>query len=106
MSGSEQMQGVGGMDDAIDVEILWRRLIGVADEAAAVLVRTAFSPVVREANDYTCGITDTSGACVAENGTALGGFSGAVSHSLRFVLQRFPLESWSEGDSVLTHDPR
>jgi N-methylhydantoinase B len=105
MNGREASQTLSGTDDAIDIEILWRRLLGVADEAAAVLVRTAFSPVVREANDYTCGLTDTDGTCVAENGSALGGFSGAVSHSLRYILEQFPLPSWREGDSILTNDP-
>lgn len=105
MNGNGTLQTVAGLDDAVEIELLWRRLLGVADEAAAVLVRTAFSPVVREANDYTCGITNIHGACIAENATALGGFSGAVSHSLRYVLEQFPSESWRDGDSVLTNDP-
>ena len=32
--------------DPISLEILWSRLIAIADEAAATLVRTAFSTIV------------------------------------------------------------
>ena len=38
--------------DAITLEILWSRLISIADEAAAALLRTAFSTIVRESNDF------------------------------------------------------
>ena len=34
--------------DPITLEILWSRLISIADEAAAALLRTAFSTIVRE----------------------------------------------------------
>ena len=40
--------------DPISLEILWGRLISVVDEAAATLVRTSFSTIVKESNDYAC----------------------------------------------------
>ena len=42
--------------DPITLEILWRRLDSTVDELSATLVRTAFSPVVRDVNDYACAI--------------------------------------------------
>jgi len=33
--------------DAVELELLWRRLISLVDEAAAALVRTSFSTLVR-----------------------------------------------------------
>ena len=35
--------------DPITLEILWSRLTSIADEAAAALLRTSFSTIVREA---------------------------------------------------------
>src|SRR5882762_5826105 len=34
--------------DPITLEIWWSRLVAIADEAAATLVRTAFSTIIRE----------------------------------------------------------
>ena len=46
---------------SIDFQILWTRIISIADEMAITLVRTAFSHVVRENQDYGCGIYDADG---------------------------------------------
>ena len=36
----------------VTLEMLWTRLISIVDEAAAAIVRTSFSTVVRESNDF------------------------------------------------------
>ena len=41
-----------GPFDPISLEILWSRLISIADESAAALLRTSFSTIVRESNDF------------------------------------------------------
>ena len=40
--------------DAITLEVLWTRLISVVDEAAKAIVRTSFSTLSNEANDFAC----------------------------------------------------
>ncbi|MBT7951697.1 MAG: hypothetical protein HN764_08740, partial [Gammaproteobacteria bacterium] len=47
--------------DPISLEILWGRLIAIVDEMATTLVRTAFSSLVREANDCACVLMDAKG---------------------------------------------
>jgi N-methylhydantoinase B len=91
--------------DAISLEVLWTRLISVVDEAAATLVRTSFSTVVREANDYACGLVDSRGNALAENTYAIPGFVGAMPMATKHFLRRFPLDRWQPGDSVITNDP-
>jgi hypothetical protein len=44
--------------DPITLEILWRRLISIVDEADSAVARTAFSSLLRDAHDYTCMFTD------------------------------------------------
>ena len=39
-------------DDPITLQVMWNRLIFIADQADSVLGRTAFSPIVRENHDY------------------------------------------------------
>ncbi|MCP4711445.1 MAG: hydantoinase B/oxoprolinase family protein, partial [Planctomycetes bacterium] len=47
--------------DPIRLEILWRRMIAIVDEADASVARTAFSSLLRDAHDYTCMFTDHRG---------------------------------------------
>ena len=47
--------------DPITLEILWRRLVSIVDEADASVARTAFSSLLRDAHDYTCMFTDSRG---------------------------------------------
>ncbi len=54
------------MLNGVTLELLWRRLISIVDEAAASLVRTSFSSIVRESNDFACVITDAQGRSIAQ----------------------------------------
>jgi len=47
----------------------------VADEAATTLVRTSFSPIVRESNDYSCVLFDAAGNAIAENTIGIPSFN-------------------------------
>ena len=48
--------------DPVTLEILWSRLISIADESAAALLRTSFSTIVRESNDFGTVLMDVDGA--------------------------------------------
>ena len=47
----------------IDLQIMWNRLIAVVEEQAQVLLRTAFSPIVREAATSRPACSTSRGAC-------------------------------------------
>src|SRR4051794_21363242 len=40
----------------IDLQLMWNRLLALVEEQAQVLIRTAFSPIVRECGDISAGI--------------------------------------------------
>ena len=44
-----------GTLDTIRMQVLWNRLISVVEEQALTLMRTAFSPIVRECGDLSAG---------------------------------------------------
>ena len=44
--------------DPVTLEVLWNRLLSVANEQQAALMRTAFSTVVREAQDCSSALFD------------------------------------------------
>ncbi len=91
--------------DPVTLEILWSRLISIADESAAALLRTSFSTIVRESNDFATVLMDASGDSLAENTAGIPSFVGILPRTLKHFLERFPAESWKPGDCVVTNDP-
>lgn len=91
--------------DPITLEILWSQLIAIADEAAATLVRTAFSTIVRESNDYVCTLLDRHGNSLAENTYGCPAFIGTLPRTMRHILAKYPADQWRPGDAILTNDP-
>jgi N-methylhydantoinase B len=94
-----------GSFDAITLEILWSRLIAIVDEAATAMVRTAFSTIVRESNDYSVVLTDASGESVAENTGGIPSFVGILPRTIRHMLRLRPTSKWKRGDAMITNDP-
>jgi N-methylhydantoinase B len=90
---------------AIDRQIGWHRLIAVVEEQARTLMRTAFSTAVREAGDLSAGVFDLEGRMLAQAVTGTPGHVNAMAASVRFFLEKFPIESMAEGDAYLTNDP-
>lgn len=91
--------------DAISVEILWARLLGMVDQAAVALMRTAFSGVVRDSHDFACVLCDDTGAMVAQDSRGTPGLAGPMPFVMRNFLAAFPPETLHEGDILLTNDP-
>lgn len=91
--------------DPIVLELIWTRLIAIADETATILKRTSFSPTVRESNDYSCVLFDENGDTVAENTIGIPSFNGLMSRALKIILKQYPQAVWEPGDVVITNDP-
>jgi N-methylhydantoinase B len=91
--------------DPITLEILWRRLISIVDEADAAVARTAFSSLLRDAHDYTCMFTDRYGRELAQGSFATPGQSGAMAVGIKKLVQQLPEESFRPGDVFITNDP-
>ncbi len=91
--------------DPVTLEILWSRLLAIADESAAALVRTSFSTIVRESNDYACALLDAEGNSLADSTVSIPAFIGTLPRTLRHCLKRFPPETLQPGDAILTNDP-
>jgi len=99
------MKSKGNAVDALRLPVLWGRLVSVADEAALTLVRTAFSSILRDANDYSCMLLDHKGRAIVENTWAIPNFVGCLSKTMGHILCRYPADTWQSGDVVITNDP-
>jgi N-methylhydantoinase B len=78
--------------DPITLEILWRRMISIVDEADGAVARTAFSSLLRDAHDYTCMVTDRKGRELAQGTFATPGQSGAMALGIKNLVNRLPAE--------------
>jgi N-methylhydantoinase B len=96
---------MGHIFDPITLEILWRRLISIVDEADSAVARTAFSSLLRDAHDYTCMFTDRKGRELAQGSFATPGQSGAMALGIRNLVNQLPLSIYKPGDVFITNDP-
>jgi len=96
---------LGGKFDPITLEILWRRLISIVDEADSAVARTAFSSLLRDAHDYTCMFTDQKGRELAQGTFATPGQSGAMALGIKNLIAKLPPETYKPGDIFITNDP-
>lgn len=88
-----------------ELEILWNRLLAIAEEQAQVLMRTAFSTIVREAGDLSAAIFDRRGRMVAQARTGTPGHINTMALGMRHFLKAFPPEDLHSGDALLSNDP-
>lgn len=91
--------------DPVTLEILWRRLISIVDEADSAVARTAFSSLLRDAHDYTCMFTDRKGRELAQGTFATPGQSGAMALGIKNLVNQLPADSYKSGDVFITNDP-
>jgi N-methylhydantoinase B len=90
--------------DPIELELLWRRLISIVDEAAAALVRTSFSTLVRDSYDFSCIVTDAAGQSLVQATESIPSFIGTLPATVKHFLRCFPPDRLAEGDVLITND--
>ncbi len=91
--------------DPITLEILWRRLVSIVDEADASVARTAFSSLLRDAHDYTCMFTDSRGQELVQGTFCTPGQAGAMALGVKHIITATPLEDYRPGDVFIVNDP-
>src|SRR5919197_3032071 len=90
--------------DAVTLEVLWTRVISVVDEAAKAIVRTSFSTLSNEANDFACVLTDAQGRALAQNTGSIPSFIGTLPATVRHFIRELGAESMRPGDVLITND--
>ncbi len=91
--------------DAVTLEVLWTRLISIVDEAAKAIVRTSFSTLSNEANDFACVLTDARGAALAQNTGSIPSFIATLPATVRHFLAGMGAGGMRPGDVLITNNP-
>ncbi len=89
----------------LTVQLAWNRLLAIVEEQAQVLMRTAFSTVVREAGDLSAGVFNVRGEMLAQAVTGTPGHVNSMATAVAKFLARYPLATLAEGDVLVTNDP-
>ena len=89
----------------IQNQVMWNRLLSVVEEQGQTLVRTAFSPIVRECGDISAGVFDLEGRMLAQAVTGTPGHVNSMAESVKHFINHFPLNTMFEGDIFITNDP-
>src|ERR1700704_543582 len=88
--------------DPATFEIIKNGLYKIAEEMRVVLAKTAYSPLLKSAGDYSCGIFDAGGEMVAQ-GPDLPIHLGSMPDAVRAVVGTFP--DVAPGDVFIHNDP-
>jgi len=86
------------------IEIIASALQAATQEMSAALIRTAYSPNVKERGDCSTGICDLAGRTLSLTAAAPAHL-GATLRLVPQILARFPLDSLKPGDIFLANDP-
>jgi N-methylhydantoinase B len=96
------MKDVAAVDPAT-FEIVKNSLYKIAEEMRVVLARTAYSPLLKSAGDYSCGVFDARGEMVAQ-GPDLPIHLGSMPDAVRAVVDAF-VGDVHDGDVFIHNDP-
>lgn len=91
-----------GAEDAFTLEIIRSSLIATTQEMGEATKRTAYSTVISEALDFTCGLFDAQGRMIAQvSGLPL--FAGTLPAALSAIRSEW--DDVEEGDVYMVGDP-
>lgn len=89
--------------DPATFEVVKNSLYAIAEEMKVVLAKTAYSPILKVAGDYSCGVFDVHGSMVAQ-GPDLPIHLGSMPDAVRAVVTAWG-EEIASGDIFIHNDP-
>lgn len=89
----------------IAAQLIWKRLLANVEEQARLLIRAAFSPVVREAHALACGVFDSEGRLLALSNSGTPGLTGALVGAVTRFLRHCAPADLEDGDTLISNDP-
>ncbi len=98
-------QSVDSDFDPVSLEIMWSRLINIADEMWTTVLRTAVSTIIGAAQDFGCELHDRNGDSLAHSYRSMPVFNLIMPEVVRAIIEKHPLSDMRPGDVFATNDP-
>ena len=96
--------GAQRVTDPVTTEIIRNALLSAAEEMRAVLIRSAFTPVIYEMKDCSVGLFNEHGELLGQ-APGLPFFLGALSEVVKVLIEHVGLHDFQEGDAFILNDP-
>jgi len=90
--------------DAVELEIFKHLFAAIAEEMGVRLMRSAYSPNIKERRDFSCALFDADGELIAQ-AAHIPVHLGAMPMSVQAVLQAFPPQKVSQDQCFVLNDP-
>ena len=90
--------------DPITLEVVRNKLDGIANEMQSTLVRSSFSPIVKEGLDASASLFTLEGETLAQ-ATAIPIHLATLIPVVRTMIRKFPVGTMREGDIYIMNDP-
>jgi N-methylhydantoinase B len=90
--------------DPVTLQVIQARLAGIVQEMQNSLFRTGYSTIIRESQDASCAILNTTGEVVAQH-VVLPLHMGAFPACAAGLLRSYSASELSEGDAFITNHP-
>ena len=91
--------------DPFGLQIMWSRFINITEECWQTVIRTAFSLIIGEAQDFACEILDAKGRQIAHSPRAMPVFNLTLPMAINAMIERYPTQVLTPGDVLITNDP-
>lgn len=93
----------GGLDP-VTMEVVRNKLEGIANEMESTLLRSSFSPIVKEGLDASASLFTTAGESLAQ-ACAVPIHLATLIPIVETLLREFPLQTMNDGDIYIMNDP-
>jgi N-methylhydantoinase B len=90
--------------DPITAEVIRNKLEGIANEMELTLLKSSFSPIVKEGLDTSASLFTVKAETLAQ-ACAIPVHLATLIPTIRSMIARFPLDTMKEGDAFILNDP-
>ena len=90
--------------DPVTVEVVRHKLEGIANEMQSTLLRSSFSPIVKEGLDASASLFTPDGTTLAQS-CSIPIHLATLIPAVAAVLETYPLDTMAEGDAYVLNDP-
>ena len=87
--------------DAIELSLFVKRINAICEEMGSVLMRTAFSPNIKDRLDFSCAIFDAEGMLCAQ-AAHIPIHLGSMAYAMSGIVKKM---AWQPGTMIILNDP-
>jgi N-methylhydantoinase B len=104
-AGESECASRGRAVDPVTLEVVRNAIFSIAEEMRVIVMRSARSPLLKEAGDLSCVLTDAEGRLIAQGNLDNPIHLGVMCFTVKEFLKRVPPETLRDGDVFYTNSP-